>query len=111
MSKKINWFKKVLLWVQQKTGVKWINVVVYAIALFISIGLICLFFCNYWSDDWRTLFVSLGASGVASVFLAFFIEMSNGKVHSTRKMAMRHNKLISVVKQTEISIQETIRFC
>ena len=110
MSKNINWFKKVFLLIQKKTGVKWVNSIVYFTALIICVGLIYLSFFNCFSSEWQTLFVSLGASGVASVFLAFFIEMSNEKVNTTRRLAMRHNKLISVVKQTEVSAEQIIMF-
>lgn len=79
------------------------NLIIYGIALVVSIILIGLFFINY-ENPFCIISGSIGASGVGAVFLAGFIENSNNHIQEK----LKKNKRQSIIEPVVRSIVEIV---
>lgn len=71
------------------------NLWIYAIGLVLSLVLLGLYFINP-QNPWCTISVSVGASGIGAVILAWLIEWSNEKTRRESRKAIRLSKLYLV---------------
>ena len=71
------------------------NRIIYGLGLLISVLLLGLYFINP-QNPWCTISVSVGASGIGAVILAWLIEWSNEKTRAESRKAIRLSKLYLV---------------
>ena len=71
------------------------NIIIYILGLLLSFALLGLYFINP-QNPWCTIFVSVGASGIGAVILAWLIEWSNEKTRAESRKAIRLSKLYLV---------------
>lgn len=78
------------------------NLWIYAIGLVLSLALLGLYFINP-QNPWCTISVSVGASGIGAVILAWLIEWSNEKTRAEHRKSVRMAKFYLVdVKATRL---------
>lgn len=85
------------------------NLVIYIIALVISVVCIGLFFIDK-DNSWCIVSCSIGASGIGAVLLALTIEISNNTTKEFKDIAKERNRILKYAQNLQFYINQYIYY-